>query len=255
MDYIKVGLIIVSDHVYLCRSLDKVKNYVKRLLSKYNFMLCKIAYCPNDIDYIRKEFYKMYDDVNIVLVAGGTGISGKDVSIEAFKPLMTKTLEGFGEFVRRKSEETVGSKSHLSRACAGIVGNKLVIIVPAKKDALEIAVKDFLLKEAKHIIEMLKGISHWAINVIKVERPEDFKDLKLILRLILPHEVDGDFLIARISRGNISETLLKTLQDKVYNFKIVESKSSCLIFLCFKPDNTIDVLRGIIRVLSSSEQP
>src|SRR6185295_5849057 len=59
-------------------------------------------------------------DADLVLTIGGTGISRKDVSVDALRPLMKKELPGFGELFRAFSVKDIGAATILSRACMGI---------------------------------------------------------------------------------------------------------------------------------------
>ena len=59
--------------------------------------------------------------VDAVLTTGGTGLTGRDVTVEAISPLFSKTLEGFAVVFHMVSYDSVGLSTLQSRACAGIV--------------------------------------------------------------------------------------------------------------------------------------
>ena len=59
------------------------------------------------------------EDIDAVLVTGGTGFSGRDSTPEAVRPLFDKDIDGFGEMFRSISYEEIGSSTIQSRALAG----------------------------------------------------------------------------------------------------------------------------------------
>jgi len=80
-------------------------------------------------------------NVEVVLATGGTGLTGRDVTPEAFEAVWDKPIPGFGELFRTLSYEQVGTSSIQSRACAGVARGTLLFALPgstgACKDAWE----------------------------------------------------------------------------------------------------------------------
>lgn len=62
------------------------------------------------------------DDVDVIVLTGGTGLARSDVTIEALRPLFEKELEGFGELFRQVSYQKIGTGVIMTRATAGIAG-------------------------------------------------------------------------------------------------------------------------------------
>ncbi|MEP4052160.1 MAG: molybdenum cofactor synthesis domain-containing protein [Litorimonas sp.] len=75
-------------------------------------------------------------DIDVILTTGGTGLTGRDVTIEAIKPLFRKTLEGFSILFHRLSVEKVGLTTLQSRACAGVIGVTFVFCLPGSTRAV-----------------------------------------------------------------------------------------------------------------------
>ncbi|MBI5253870.1 MAG: MogA/MoaB family molybdenum cofactor biosynthesis protein, partial [Euryarchaeota archaeon] len=63
---------------------------------------------------------------DIIITAGGTGVGSRDVTIEAVKSIFEKSIEGFGEFFRKKSFEKLGSAALLTRATAGVYSGVVI---------------------------------------------------------------------------------------------------------------------------------
>jgi len=91
--------------------------------------------------------------VDAIVTCGGTGISPKDVTIEAVQPLLEKELQGFGEALRRLSHEKIGSAAILTRAVAGVAKGKAVFCVPGSPQAVSLALEKLILPEAPHIVK------------------------------------------------------------------------------------------------------
>jgi molybdenum cofactor biosynthesis protein B len=97
------------------------------------------------------------DDVDVVLLTGGTGLGSRDRTVEAVRPLFEKELPGFGEIFRLVSfQEQVGTAAILSRAVAGGVRGRLVVSMPGSRAAVELALTRVLLPELRHAIRELR---------------------------------------------------------------------------------------------------
>jgi molybdopterin adenylyltransferase len=91
--------------------------------------------------------------VEAAIFCGGTGVTHKDVTIEAISPFLEKTLPGFGELFRRLSYDKHGSSALMSRAIAGTANGKALFCIPGSPDAVEIAVELLISPEAGHIVK------------------------------------------------------------------------------------------------------
>lgn len=91
-----------------------------------------------------------------LLVTGGTGISPKDVTIEAIKPLFAKEMTGFGAIFAQLSYEEIDSAAILSRAAAGVIGSTVVFCMPGSKKACQLACKALIFPELGHVVAHVK---------------------------------------------------------------------------------------------------
>jgi molybdenum cofactor biosynthesis protein B len=92
--------------------------------------------------------------VDVVVTCGGTGIAISDVTIETVRPMLVKTLPGFGEIFRRLSFDAIGSAAVLSRAVGGVADSgKAVFCMPGSPDAVRLCVERLILPEAGHIVK------------------------------------------------------------------------------------------------------
>ncbi len=108
---------------------------------------------PDDIAAIRQTALQMLADAapEALIVTGGTGISPRDVTIEALQPLFGKEMTAFGPLFTQLSYEQVDAAAILSRATAGIIGRCLVFCLPGSLKACQMACKLLIFPELGHV--------------------------------------------------------------------------------------------------------
>jgi molybdopterin adenylyltransferase len=91
----------------------------------------------DDIRQIRSVVRKLTKrkDVDVVITTGGTGLTGRDVTIEALRPLFDKEIEGFGTVFHMVSFAKIKTSTMQSRATAGIVSGTYVFCLPGSPGA------------------------------------------------------------------------------------------------------------------------
>jgi molybdenum cofactor biosynthesis protein B len=90
--------------------------------------------------------------VDCVITTGGTGITGRDVTPEAFKRVMEKEIEGFGELFRMLSYQKIGTSTMQSRALGGVAQGTYLFALPGSTGACKDAWDDILVwqLDARH---------------------------------------------------------------------------------------------------------
>lgn len=74
-------------------------------------------------------------DTHVIITTGGTGLTGRDVTVEAVRPLFDKEIEGFSVLMHMLSYQSIGTSTMSSRACAGVSQGKLVFSIPGSPGA------------------------------------------------------------------------------------------------------------------------
>ncbi len=82
--------------------------------------------------------------VDVVITTGGTGITGRDVTPEAFERVMEKRIEGFGELFRMLSYQKIGTSTMQSRALGGVASGTYLFALPGSTGAVKDAWDDIL---------------------------------------------------------------------------------------------------------------
>ena len=90
--------------------------------------------------------------IDCIITTGGTGVTGRDVTPEAFKRVLEKEIEGFGELFRMLSYRKIGTSTMQSRALGGVAGGTYLFALPGSNGACKDAWDDILLfqLDARH---------------------------------------------------------------------------------------------------------
>lgn len=110
------------------------------------------AIVKDDIYQMRAIFSRWIADpgVEVIISTGGTGITGRDSTPEAVKPLIEKPIEGFGELFRLISMEEIGPSAIQSRAIAGLTNQTLIFCLPGSSGACRTGWERILKSQLDH---------------------------------------------------------------------------------------------------------
>lgn len=105
--------------------------------------------CPDDITQLTQQLQQWIADaeVEVVLTTGGTGVTGRDVTPEAFAQVWEKEIPGFGELFRMLSYTKIGTSTIQSRACAGVANGTYLFALPGSTGAVKDAWDDILVHQ------------------------------------------------------------------------------------------------------------
>ena len=92
-------------------------------------------------NYIRDK------NIDVVISTGGTGVTGRDVTPEAFQNVYEKTIPGFGELFRVLSFDKIGTSTIQSRATAGVANGTYLFALPGSPGACKDAWDDILVHQ------------------------------------------------------------------------------------------------------------
>ncbi len=82
--------------------------------------------------------------IDVIITSGGTGITGRDVTPEAFERVLEKRVEGFGELFRMLSYAKIGTSTMQSRALGGVAAGTYLFALPGSTGAVRDAWDDIL---------------------------------------------------------------------------------------------------------------
>ncbi|XDZ68652.1 molybdenum cofactor biosynthesis protein B [Alphaproteobacteria bacterium LSUCC0226] len=95
------------------------------------------AIVTDDFDAIIDQLRKWIDNdgIDVIVSTGGTGLTGRDGTPEAFRAIFEKEIEGFGELFRYISFAKIGTSTVQSRAVAGVAGGTYLFALPGSPSA------------------------------------------------------------------------------------------------------------------------
>ena len=135
MKSLNISIVIVSDT--RSEETDTSGKKLKELIENDGHKIVSKIIVKDDIYQIRKiaSDYIVDDLTDVVILSGGTGITGSDGTPEAVTPLLDKVIDGFGELFRVKSYEKIKTSSLQSRALAGVANGTFIFVLPGSTDA------------------------------------------------------------------------------------------------------------------------
>jgi len=153
---VRCGVIVVSDTRTLEN--DTSGKAAFEILTKFGHQVIDLRLVRND----RKAVQEAVEEIlkagaDFVMTTGGTGVSKKDLSVEALRPLIEKELPGFGELFRALSFREIGSAVIHSRALLGATSDgRLLAALPGSEAAVRLALGEILVNELKHLLWELR---------------------------------------------------------------------------------------------------
>jgi len=132
---IRIAVLTVSDS--RDEQSDKSGRLLAERLTKAGHRLAEKVIVPDDVYQIRAVVSRWVADpaVNVVITTGGTGVTGRDGTPEAVRPLLDKVIDGFGEMFRYLSYGQIKTSTLQSRALAGVANGTYVFCVPGSSGA------------------------------------------------------------------------------------------------------------------------
>ena len=132
---VRIAIMTVSD----TRTLDDDKsgNTLVNRLEKAGHILADRQIVTDDVDKIVAQLNTWIADenVDVVISTGGTGLTGRDVTPEAFHKVYEKEIDGFSFIFHRISYEKIGTSTVQSRATAGVANGTYLFALPGSPGA------------------------------------------------------------------------------------------------------------------------
>lgn len=136
---VQIAVMTVSDR--RDASNDTSGDYLREAATEAGHEVVDHAIVPDNLYRIRATVSRWIasDDVQVVIINGGTGFNLKNSTPEALLPLFDREVEGFGEVFRMLSFEEIGTSTLQSRAVAGVANRTLIFAMPGSTKACRTA--------------------------------------------------------------------------------------------------------------------
>jgi len=153
------AVIVCSDSISAGQKQDKAGKAIIKKLEESSVKVIEYTIIPDEIDTIQSSFLNhVAKKTDMVIFTGGTGLSKRDVTPEALKPLIDREIPGIAEAARKYGQDRT-PYSMLSRSLAGVKDDSLVLALPGStKGATESM--DALFPSILHVFRIFKGAQH-----------------------------------------------------------------------------------------------
>ena len=132
---VKIAVLTVSDS--RTEENDTSGNLLVERLTGAGHRLAEKCIVADDIYKLREVISRWIaaDDINAIITTGGTGMTGRDSTPEAVRPLLDKEIEGIGELFRWVSYQDIKTSTVASRALGGVANGTFIFCLPGSTGA------------------------------------------------------------------------------------------------------------------------
>ncbi len=136
-DFIPVSIAVLTISDSRTEDNDKSGGLLVGRVEKSGHRVADKKIVPDDIHQVRAQVCQWIVDseIQVILTTGGTGVTGRDGTPEAIRPLLDKEISGFGEMFRVLSYEKIATSTLQSRAFAGVANATYIFCLPGSASA------------------------------------------------------------------------------------------------------------------------
>ena len=144
---VRIAVLTVSDSRSLAED-GSGQTLVDRL-TKAGHQLAERTLLPDERSQISQQLRQWVEspDIDVVISTGGTGLTGRDVTVEAHRDVYEKEIDAFGTVFTIVSMQKIGTSAVQSRATAGVAGGTYLFALPGSPGACRDAWDEILLKQ------------------------------------------------------------------------------------------------------------
>ena len=144
---VRIAVLTVSDTRSLAE--DRSGQTLVDRLTEAGHQLAAREIVPDERAEIAQQLQRWIDDpaVDVVISTGGTGLTGRDVTVEAHRDVYEKEIDAFGTVFTMVSMQKIGTSAVQSRSTAGVAGGTYLFALPGSPGACRDAWDEILLKQ------------------------------------------------------------------------------------------------------------
>ena len=149
MSQISLGIVVIVVSDSRNEQTDKSGKVLEERINKSGHKLVQKIFLKDNVEDIKNKLLELInsDSHNVVILSGGTGLTGRDSTPEAVKAVIKKEIPGFGEIFRMISYNKIATSSLQSRAIAGLTDDKFIFALPGSPGACKDAWDNILVHQ------------------------------------------------------------------------------------------------------------
>lgn len=156
---IKTAVIVCSDSISAGAKQDFAGKAIISKLEKYNVVIDEYSIIPDEVKNIQEKVIALCEsNYDMIIFTGGTGLSPRDVTPEALRPLLDREIPGIAEAARSYGMEHM-PYAMLSRSIAGLKGDTLILALPGSTRGAQESM-DALFPYLLHIFKVMEHQPH-----------------------------------------------------------------------------------------------
>lgn len=156
---LKTAVVVCSDSISAGKKQDFAGKAIIAKLEKVNVDTEDYTIIPDEIPAIQAKVQTLCDDkFDLIIITGGTGLSPRDVTTEAIRPMLDREIPGIAEAARQYGQQHM-PYAMLSRSIAGLKGKTLILALPGSTRGAEESM-DALFPYILHIFKVAEGMPH-----------------------------------------------------------------------------------------------
>jgi molybdopterin adenylyltransferase len=154
-EFIPIGIAVLTVSDTRTLENDTSGSYIAERLRQEGHRIVEHAIVKDTEVGIRARLAQWIADpaIDVVIATGGTGVTPRDVTPEAMRPLITKHIPGFGELFRQLSFAEIGTATIQSRADAALCGSTYVFLLPGSTNGVKLGVDKILVSQLDHRVK------------------------------------------------------------------------------------------------------
>ena len=156
---IKAAVIVCSDSISAGKKQDYAGKAIINKLETFDVSIEDYQIIPDDVKNIQEQVQALCNSkIDLIVITGGTGLSPRDVTPEAIRPMLDREIPGIAEAARNYGQERM-PYSMLSRSIAGLKDNSLILALPGSTRGASESM-DALFPYLIHIFKMMDHNPH-----------------------------------------------------------------------------------------------
>lgn len=156
---ITAAVMVCSDSIAAGKKQDTAGKAIMAKLEKCEVDIRDYIIVPDEIKTIQENVQAYYEQkTDIIILTGGTGLSPRDVTPEAIRPMLDREIPGIGETARSYGQEQT-PYSMLSRSLGGLKGNTLIVALPGSTRGAAESM-DALFPYLLHLFRVMEPMRH-----------------------------------------------------------------------------------------------